>query len=138
MAEAEVMVLFNLFPELPELIQRAVVKAVKKAAFDIQAHAAAGKPRDTGFLKSSIYVVTKNASTYGQNLEGDGTGEMLPEVEKPTSPTVAYVAVGANYGVYQEFGTVNMAAQPYLVPAAEYVYPQFIAALTELEASLEL
>jgi hypothetical protein len=136
MADVYITELFNLFPELPELIQEAVIKATKKAAFDIQRLAAVGPPRDTGFMKSSIYVVTKDSSTYGQNLEGDG--ELLPEVERPESPTIAYIAVGADYGIYQELGTVNMPAQPYLLPAAEAVFPEYMAALETLERLLYL
>ena len=31
----------------------------------------------------------------------------------------AVVSVGAEYGVYQEYGTSRMPAQPYLTPAVE-------------------
>ena len=139
MADVEIITLFDLFPELPELIQRAVVKATKKAAFMIQAQAAQNAPVDTGFLKSSIYVVTKSSSDYGQGASEPPAGaELLPEVEKPESPTIAYIAVGANYGIYVEMGTRNMPAYPYLMPAAERVFPEYVAALRALEDTLEL
>lgn len=134
----EVIELFNLFPELPELLQRAVARATQKAAFDIQAQAARLAPVDTGFLKSSLYVVTRATSTYAQGADQPPQGaELLPEVERPRSPTVAYIAVGASYGIYPEFGTVNTPAQPYLTPAAELVYPQYLAALKALHDEME-
>lgn len=131
--------IFNLFPELPELIQRAVVKATKKAAFDIQRLAAENAPVDTGFLKSSIYVELKSGSTYGQGVESPPAGAtLLPEVEPPEKATIAYIAVGANYGLFQEMGTVHTPPQPYLVPAAEAIFPAYEAALKALEDTLEL
>lgn len=138
----EVTTLFDLFPELPAAIQAAVRRAVRKAAFDIQADAMRGAPVDTGFLKNSIYVVTEGSSNYERATiragKKSGGAEMLPEVDPPPDKMTAYIAVGADYGVYVEFGTVNMAAQPYLTPAAEWVRPQFIAALKEIEKLLPL
>lgn len=137
----EVTTLFNLFPELPAAIQTAVKRAVRKAAFDIQADAMRGAAVDTGFLKNSIYVVTEGSSNYERAAIRAGKksdAEMLPEVDPPPDKMTAYVAVGADYGVYVEFGTINMAAQPYLTPAAEWVRPQFIAALKEIEKLLPL
>ena len=131
--------IFNLFPELPELIQRAVVKATKKAAFDIQRLAAQNAPVDTGFLKSSIYVELKDSSTYAQGVDSPPAGAtLLPEVTPPEKATIAYIAVGANYGLFQEMGTVHTPPQPYLVPAAEAVFPAYEAALKALEDTLEL
>lgn len=131
---------WNLLPEVPGALDKAISKVVRKAAFDIQRAAAQNAPVDTGFLKSSIYVVTKGASTYGaaaENASGkNGDAELLPEIDQPPNDRTAYVAVGANYGIYQEFGTVNMPAQPYLTPAAELVRPQYLAAMRSLEGLL--
>lgn len=38
---------------------------------------------------------------------------------------VRIVADGVEYGLYQEMGTVKMAAQPFMVPAVEAVRPGF-------------
>lgn len=131
---------WNLLPHVPGALNEAISKAVRKAAFDIQARAAQMAPVDTGFLKASIYVVTHDDSTYdaagdraaGRNSEAD----MLPEVSTPPDDRTAYVAVGASYGVYVELGTRNAPAQPYLLPAAEIVKPQYLAALRGLEGEL--
>lgn len=109
-----------------------ISKAVRKASFDVQALAQTRAPVDTGFLKSSIYTVTHNSSTYGQGLQGEST--LLPEIDKPADDLTAFVAVGANYGAYVEYGTSRMAAQPYFHPAFDAVEPVFKAALAQLEA----
>ena len=108
-----------------------ISKAVRKACFDVQARAADGPPRATGFMKSSIYTVTHNSSTYGQGIQGQGS--LLPEIDKPADDLTAFVAVGANYGAYVEYGTSKMAAQPYFHPAFDAVEPVFEAALAKLQ-----
>ena len=128
-------IIYNRLPELTAEIETVVSEMVRKAAFDIQALAMATAPVRTGFLKSSIYTVTKGESTYS-NIEGDGP--LLPEVDQPSDDTTAYVAVGAEYGIYVEMGTSKMGAQPYLIPAAEAVRPAFIEAMTRLEDALKL
>lgn len=125
---------YNVLPEVALRMEEALSKIVRKAAFDVQAAAQAKAPVDTGFLKSSIYTVTDKDSNYS-NAGGEGEGEMLPEVPRPPKHT-ACVAVGANYGVYQEFGTSHMPAQPYLTPAVEQVRPSYEAALLRLEAKM--
>ncbi len=125
---------YNVLPEVGERMLQTLDQIVRKAAFDIEAKAKAKAPVDTGFLKSSIYVETAHGSTYGK-AGGEGNGEMLPEVEPPKKYQ-AIVAVGASYGVFIEFGTSRMPAQPYLTPAAEEVRPEFEAALHLLEAHM--
>ena len=134
-------VVYNRIPELSEAIHKAIGRAVRKAAFDIQAEAQRNVPVRTGFLKSSIYVVTKDTSTYGKALNkafkgGHDVTRLLDEVEKPEDDETAYVAVGAEYGVYVEYGTCNMSAQPYLTPAFDAVKPAFLEALSRLEEKL--
>jgi HK97 gp10 family phage protein len=41
------------------------------------------------------------------------------------SPTMAEVTVNAEYAAYLEFGTIRMAARPYVEPALEKVRDQF-------------
>ncbi len=124
---------FNIFPELMAAMDKAAAQLVKKAAFDIQAKASKnnGWQHPTGFLDSSIYVVTKDSSSYGSDVSG--AGELLPEVEPPTTVTEAYVAVGASYGIFQELGTRSIPPHPYLTPAAEAVRPSFVESMSRLE-----
>lgn len=133
-AFGEMIVIYDLLPEMAEKLGKALDQAVRKAAFDIQAHAQAAAPvGPTGFLKNSIYVATHEESTYGSVQAPEEGQTLLPEVEKPKEHQAA-LAVGASYAVFVEFGTVHMSARPYLTPAAEFVRPQFIAALAKMEA----
>lgn len=117
-------------------IEKAIAASIKKAAFDVEAHAKANVPVATGFLKSSIYAELHGSSDYGNAGEPPAGAELLPEIPRPADDHTAYVAVGASYGVYVELGTVKMAAQPYLAPALDAVRPSFEAALEKLEAQM--
>ena len=122
---------FNHFDEIAGKLETALSQIVRTAAFNIQAGAQQNAPVDTGFLKNSIYTVTSSDSNYSAGGE-DSKHQLLPEIEHPTSSTEAAVAVGASYGVYQEFGWVHGAAQPYLTPAVEAERSAFLAALQQL------
>ena len=50
----------------------------------------------------------------------------LQRLIRETGDEVLYiVADGVNYGIHQEFGTVKMAAHPFMVPALEHVRAGF-------------
>jgi HK97 gp10 family phage protein len=127
---------FNHFPHVANALPLATSRAVRKVAFDIQADAQSLAPVDTGFLKSSIYVVTSSSSTYGQAIGASGERYLLPEVEKPEDNQTAYVAVGANYGIYLEMGTRFMPAQPYFYQAVEWGRADLDDALAQIESQL--
>jgi HK97 gp10 family phage protein len=100
----------SLTSRLPQLEAQLLAKAaqgVQKAASDVEAHAKGRAPVDTGNLKSSI--------------EATSTGALSAQVN-----------AGAEYGIYQEYGTYKMSAQPFMVPAAEAVRPMFIAYMSRL------
>lgn len=122
---------FNHFPELADALGEVLSQVVRKTAFDMASHASNAAPVDTGFLANSIYVATWDTSTYA-----DKTGislDLLPEVAIPADEYTAFVAVGANYGIYVEMGTRFMPAQPYFYPAVDAVEPAFEAALAAVE-----
>jgi HK97 gp10 family phage protein len=155
---------FNHFPQIANRLPKITSQVVRKVAFQIQAEAASNAPVDTGFLKNSIYTVTSNKSTYGGAVQvahtpkagGKGfvsrgqlkgfvkrkarqrTQEamMLPEVPGPGDDQTAYVAVGANYGIYLEYGTHKMPAQPYFFQAVEDGITDLDDALSKLESLL--
>lgn len=77
---------------------------VTKAALDVEAQAKAKAPVDTGTLRNSIQA-------------------------RRTGPAAWVVSVGADYGVYVEWGTSRAAAQPFLRPAITAVQPVFVAAM---------
>lgn len=135
-AFGEMIIVYDLLPEIAEKLDKVLTDAVNKAAFDIQARAQATVVvGPTGFLKNSIYTVVgegNNEHPYSGIQEPQEGQEALPEIEKPKTHEAA-VAVAANYGAFVEFGTVHMSARPYLTPAAEFVRPQFIHALEKME-----
>lgn len=88
--------------------------ALRKTAMDIEADAKALAPVDTGNLQNSISAA----------ITGDGRfGSMTAEI----GPT-------AEYGIYQEFGTSVMGAQPFMGPAFDRRAPGYAAALAQLAA----
>jgi HK97 gp10 family phage protein len=103
----EASIVGNQWPAILAGLQPKAELIVAKAAMDIQAHAQGRAPVDTGTLKNSIQAVRVGAAHWR-------------------------VVVGADYGVYVEYGTYRMAAQPYLRPAVQTVRPLFLAALKGL------
>lgn len=129
----EVIVIYDLLPEMALKLDTALDQLVRKAAFDVQAVAQSLAPVNTGFLKASVYTRTSTTSGYSQVMQPPPGAFLFPETEKPET-NHATVAVGASYGIFQEFGTTKMPAHPFLTPAVEIVRPQLVAALEKLEA----
>lgn len=94
----------------PSRAQAAARSAVAKTAADISRDAKILAPVDTGNLRNSI--------GYDLRHERDGS-------EAEIGPT-------ANYGIYLEYGTSVMAAQPYLGPAFDRRIPGFEKAMEQL------
>jgi hypothetical protein len=111
---------YNHLPQLIEALHKAMSEHVTKTAHEVRAGAVQRSPDRSGFLESTIYLVTHDASTYGQGVQQPPEdASLLPEVDKPENDQTAYIAVGADYGLYVELGTVHDAAHPYLIPAAD-------------------
>jgi HK97 gp10 family phage protein len=116
----------NLIPSVITTLANASDATVVEACLQIQAMAKQMAPVDTSFLQSSIYTETSKGSTYGEGMEAPpGDAYALDDIGAPPDSHTGYVAVAANYGIYQEFGTRKMGAQPYLIPAAESVRSAF-------------
>lgn len=154
---------FNHFDKVAKSLESTLSKVTRKTAFDIQAKAAEKAPVDTGFLKNSIYVTGTGYNTYGRGvqkakplstkgfvsrrrlqahvkrLDRQRAQEamLLPEIPPPPTPTDAFVAVGANYGAFPEFGTVRQPAKPYFYPAVDEASVGFEAAIAALKEKLE-
>ncbi len=69
---------------------------IRTLAFRVVAHAKRSAPVDTGALRNSIST-------------------------EPVARMTYRVQDGVEYGIYQEFGTSRMAAQPFMSPALESV-----------------
>lgn len=100
----------NRIPQLIAAYPDMVSEVIRKATFDIEREAKGICPVDTGTLRNSINSEVQ-----------DYTG---------------VVSTNVDYAGYVEFGTYKMAAQPYMMPAAEIVGPQFVQAIETLVRSL--
>jgi HK97 gp10 family phage protein len=117
---------FNHWEQVFQEIDEKVNKLVRATAFKVEAGAKRGAPVDTGFLRNSIYVRTEDSS----DARGQG-GELFPELPA-AEHNAAYIAVGATYGIYLEYGTSRHAAHPYLTPAVEQIRQPFLDALDKI------
>ncbi len=109
---ARIVVRYNNLPRIAERLPEVVSAIVRKAAYDVEAHAKSVVPVDTGKLKNSITVEFPNQ-------------------------TKAIIAPHTEYAAYVEFGTHRQRAKPYMRPAAEKVVPAFLAAMKRLEEHLK-
>lgn len=122
---------FNHFEQLADEIDQKANQLVRAAAFKIERGAKQRAAVDTGFMRNSIYVRTEDSSD--RQSGGGGPGQTLfPELEA-AAHNEAWIAVGALYGIFLEYGTSKMAAQPYLTPAVEAERQPFLDAVRQLE-----
>lgn len=129
-------VIFNLFPALARALRPACQTISSDTARFLEAAAAGGAPVRTGFLASSVYSDTpKYGSTYGTMGTPPGDSYALPPVA-PGGPYESVVGVAANYGVYVNYGTRFMPAQPFFDEAIANAQAAFPAEAAKLEALL--
>ena len=108
---------------------------VRKVAFDAAGVAAVRAPIDTGALRSSIHVVTKDRNGYsaavadaaGHRPEAKFAGEEVVENE-----LMAKVVVPIHYGIYHELGAAHTPARPFLEPAVMAQRTNFNTAITQV------
>lgn len=115
----KVKVVFNHLPNIYDRILAAGDKALDAHARTVADEARGRVHVESGATKASIYVSTPKGSTYGDAVSEaqarDPKAHMTPE-EKPGRHG-AVVGVADAAGVYEEYGTVHMAARPFLGPA---------------------
>lgn len=157
---------YNNWSKIANAFDEAQSQVVRKTAFDWLAHAQkqirANGQIDTGFMINSGYVRTYDESTYGETLRKKTTvsskptksgrprklskkqrillvrsADLLDEVEKPPDNKTAYLAFGAAYAWYQNYGTSHMSARPFLEPSYEIVKPSFDEALRRIDEKLK-
>lgn len=94
---------------------------------------------DTAFMLNSVFVTSKQGSSYAAAQSAAmarADRPMLPE-NQPSEPGVAIVAVGAEYGPHVHYGTVKMAARPFMTNAVDNHMPEIErAASTTLGAEI--
>jgi len=90
------------------------LEALGAVAFTVERLAKLLAPVDTGALRASIYTAMPGQANQLPPVPGGAKRVAIPT---PTEALVAHVGPSVDYGVYQEFGTRFMAAQPFLIPA---------------------
>jgi HK97 gp10 family phage protein len=109
---ATVQILYNHIPRIAAALRPACGEIVQETILAIETGAKIVVPVDTGALRASIE----------SDMTGDTSGEVATAIE---------------YSVYVEYGTVHMAARPYMTPAAEAERRHFMRKMSDLEARLE-
>lgn len=111
---------------LPEIARRLPSKAdqvVRKAAFDVE-----------GEMKGSM--LGNGPSAPGEPPAID-TGNLVNSIQTTQVSDAHWrVTVGADYGVYLEYGTIFMEPRPFRDKAVDAVRPSFISAMRGLERLL--
>lgn len=83
-------------------------------------------PKAAAAVQKTTFAIAQDAQTSAPVDTGKLWASVQPEI---VAPLTGVVKVGAEYGHYVEFGTTKMAAQPYLIPAAEQNRAMFMAAM---------
>jgi HK97 gp10 family phage protein len=89
-------------PKMVAALEASLPKVVERTGLRVEAGAKQRARVDTGYMRGQIRWM-------------------------PASPLRGEVVGGADYTIYNEYGTVNMSAQPMFTPAAEEAKPLFDA-----------
>ncbi len=123
-----VILVHNDFPRIAANMRAAASTAVKKTIARIHEEVNA----EFTAAKTGAVYGDHQASAPGEPPAID-TGYLQNSIEEAMiDQTTGVVAVGADYGLYLEMGTVNMAPRPFMVPAAKKVQPEFLAAMKSI------
>lgn len=116
--KATVTVRLNKMPQLPSQLRQRAAEEVDDAAQNCAALARSLVAVRSGALAGSIQV--KRESELSKKVVADAKAQ----------------SDGSLYGIFVEFGTKNMAAQPFLTPAAEMAKPPFIDEMKSIVAEI--
>lgn len=118
---------FDHWDEVAAEIDGKVNQLVRATVFKAQAIAQQESRVDTSFMKNAWYTRTEDSSNR-QTPTPPQDAFLFPEVSA-TPHNEAWIIGGASYTIYNEFGTVHMAAKPMAAPAIEQVRQPFLKAL---------
>ncbi len=134
MTAAKIIVKYNKLPLLAARLPEAVDEIVRKTALDIEAEA---KAKMSGPKHGRMYGAHQ-ASAPGEAPAVD-TGKLKNAIRSEFPKRgKAIVNVAAEYGAALEFGTRKIAARPFMRPAAEKMFPDFVEACKQLEKKLKV
>lgn len=122
---SEVTVEFNEFASAGA--RSAIQGASVATAVRLRSEAVDLAPADTGELKNSLMwrkgwgLDVFRLPPQGGFNEAGGGQQATQRIDEPRNSDEVVVGTAIEYGVYQEFGTRYMPAQPYLRPAADVI-----------------
>jgi len=108
-------------------MEEKVGEGVRETAFLIERGAKERVPVDTGALKNSIQTVVFGQAAGGADALAvtlNPSARILP-LPEPENSLMAIVGASVDYAAHVEYGTVRMAAQPFLEPAMAEQAPHF-------------
>ena len=124
---------FNRFPAIAFGLSPALRKIESERLLDLEAKVKSFAPVLSGFMRDSVYsVLPDGTSDYGNASPPTDDVYLLPE-ERPQDDMSGVVGVAANYGVYVNYGTRHMAANPFFDMATEQAGAEFEAKFAGLE-----
>lgn len=123
----------NRMPEILAEMREAASAIVRTSAYNVQANIQDGMTE----AKSGRIYGTHQASAPGEMPAVD-TGTLVGSiaVDAQRGRLWAEVSAGAEYAAHLEYGTVNMAARPFMVPAVEAERQNFERQFADLESAL--
>ena len=127
MAEKVIQITYNEFAEKGALA--GIQKTMVETALKVHASATTIAEKDTSQMANSIMVQT-NKEELGFNSVG-GQQAATDKLSTKAKELEYYVGTNVDHGVYQEFGTRHMKAQPFMRPAGEEVQGGNVAAIAK-------
>ncbi|HMW02618.1 MAG: HK97 gp10 family phage protein [Blastocatellia bacterium] len=115
-------------PQLVDALQQKAAAVVRKTAFDIQASAVTSM---AGPKSGHVYGGHQAAGPGEPPAVDTGVLRGSIQVEQKT-PLTCVVRTNTEYAAFQEFGTTEMPAHPFLLPAVEKARPGFQAAMSKI------
>jgi phage gpG-like protein len=131
MAKTVVRITLNRFPEIARALPREAGEIVEETVIDIDTNIATGMAAS----HSGAWYGDHQASAPGE-MPAIDTGALVNSIQTIVRGTEGAVYTNQEYAEFLEYGTVNMAARPYMTPAAESARGPFMKKLQRLESRL--
>lgn len=132
---------FNNWDEIAAAMDKATGQVVRKTALDgeanIKAEITSQDLVDTGFMRNSTYARTHNESTYGQGGSPPKGATLLPEIKAPKDDKTAYVASGADYTFWLNYGAHGRPGHGFFEKGMERTRAGFDAAMAAISAAMK-
>lgn len=128
----KIQVVFNNFDKIAAAFPAATQDIVTRAGLMVETHA---KDSMNGAKHGLMYGTHQASAKYEPPAIITGKLKNSIRARRAGQFTVD-VGPSADYGIYLEFGTRNMAPRPFMKPAAKFVMPLYVRDLRMLEARL--